>query len=342
MFSSAAYVNDVLDIPSNWIFETYLGIPALQGQRVRIKSVFNPNDNSPSMFIFFSEGYNAYMYKCFSTGRSGGAVGLMQQIWGKDFTATADKIRADYSAFMATGNRPRPIVDSETGVNWKVTHYEVRSWTQDDADFWVPINIGSTLLGTYFVKPLQYYFMKKESDDVLSQVFKVTGPRIYGYFTATGELFKVYQPGRTPKALKVKDHIQGIDQRDPRNKTLILTSSYKDIMAVRSLNIIRADLFANDSESVYFTRKQLQEWFEEYDYIVTYMDSDNPGVEAMKYYRDTYGLPAIYIPLEKDPSDLNKFRGIETSKAEIVPKLLEACEKYRLSRETIREKLYIL
>lgn len=340
MFSASSYVSDVLDIPPHWIFETYLGVPPLTGNTVRIKSMFNPEDKTPSMYLFFSKQERIYMWKCFSTGKSGSAVQLMMELWDLSFGLAADKIRQDYQNFVSTGKRPEPI-SITAPANWKVSSHVIRPWNTDDAEFWPSFNIGSDILNFYNVRPLSHYFMRKDHQDLRSEAFRVSGRRLYGYFTKEGTLYKVYQPERTPKALKVCDYLQGNDQIRGY-KTLILTSSLKDIMAVESLPLIKADKLANDSESVLFTREQLQWAFKNYEFVCTLMDSDKAGIKSMQYYNDEYGIPFIYLPQEKDPSDMNKFRGYEFTQNEMVPKLIQASTIYRENKEKIKQKLYNL
>ena len=69
MFSLNKFTCDIKDVPSDWIFETYLELPeSLKGQSVRLNSVFNPLDKTPSMYLYFYGANNTYKVKCFSKG----------------------------------------------------------------------------------------------------------------------------------------------------------------------------------------------------------------------------------------------------------------------------------
>ena len=75
-------VNSIDDIPSEWVFNHYLPLPeVLSGQDVKINSVFNPNDKTPSMFVFYSAEKSIYMYSDFSTGKKGNAVDLVRELF---------------------------------------------------------------------------------------------------------------------------------------------------------------------------------------------------------------------------------------------------------------------
>ena len=64
MFSSKNAISDITEIPSTWIFEHYLKLSEkLTGQNIKMKSVFNPTEKTPSMFIYFDAKHNDYRYK---------------------------------------------------------------------------------------------------------------------------------------------------------------------------------------------------------------------------------------------------------------------------------------
>lgn len=330
MFSSKSFVNDVFSIPAHWIFETYLGLTEpLTGQRVRIHSIFNPADKNPSMFIYYNTDFQCYKYKCFSTGKSGSAIDLMMNIWKLSFAETAKRIEADYAAYLKTGKRcDTKIIEHSP---WKVTDYKIRSWTQSDADFWSPFNISSTILDTYCVRPLENYTMTKLlTDGIQTEEFTITGKNIYGYFNKEGVLYKIYQPlNRERKFIKICDYLQGHDQL-VGHKHLVITSSLKDIMSVKSMPFIQLDLIAPDSENTIIDKKMIDHLKTKYNCIATMMDSDAAGIKSMKKYEDTYNIPSIYLPQEKDISDIVKVHGVQKALYYMAPVLHRALDKYKI------------
>ena len=98
MFSSKNFIHNVYQVPSTWIFETYLGLAEpLSGQRVRMNSIFNPADKNPSMFLYYDRDNDVYKYKCFSTGKGGSAIDIIMEKEGlgfKDAVERADEIIA--------------------------------------------------------------------------------------------------------------------------------------------------------------------------------------------------------------------------------------------------------
>jgi len=59
---------EYIHIPDEWIFEKYLNLPQLNGQYIKMKSLFNSGDNDPSMFIYYDTGKGTYRFKDFSSG----------------------------------------------------------------------------------------------------------------------------------------------------------------------------------------------------------------------------------------------------------------------------------
>lgn len=326
MFSSKVFVGDVFSIPPHWIFQHYLGLEKLKGQSIKIKSLFNPEDKTPSMFIYVDKG--KYRFKDFSTGTSGSAVDLMQLIWKTEIFETAERIRSDYHAFLESGKIPSSI-EHIALVTWKVGHFEIRKWTTDDAKFWTAFNIGSDMLYNHRVYPLEFYYMTKtKQEGMLMEQFKNMGPHIYGFFDGANQLYKIYQPfSKNAKYIKVKDYVQGIDQLKG-NDNLCLISSLKDMMAMKSLIKIEADYLAPDSENTFFTVKQIEEWKLKYKAIITFMDSDQAGIKSMKHYREAHGLPLVYVPLENDPALILKVHGPQKAFYEIAPVMIRAIDQY--------------
>lgn len=302
MFKSSTIINNIEDIPSVWIFENYLNVEHLTGQNVKIKSVFNHNDTNPSLSIFYSSRHQKYMYKCFSTGSSGDGFDLMSFIWGLDFGSTFNQIKLDYMSFLESGGKINNIIYE--GAEWKLKDYKVRKWNINDRDYWSQYNINSKLLEKYNVVPISEYtmFRKINKEFAKEEAFITIDEHIYGFLTAGKVLYKIYRP-KTPKNkfMNISNHLQGGDQLE-RNDVLIIASSLKDIISLKSLKL-NIDAVAPASENTMLGEKVINSLKERYRDIVVLFDSDDPGVKSMKKYKETYDLPFIYLPLSKDISD---------------------------------------
>lgn len=307
------------DVPQTWIFEHYCKLDVkLEGQRENILSVFNDKDKKPSMFIYYDQISSKYKFKDFSSGYSGDGAELVKRLYNLSFKEAAFKIVDDYNLYSKTNRYENKSL--QLRENYKVKSYKVRQWNTLDRDFWLKYNIGSSLLNRYNVKPLESYVIGK--DDV---EMTINPTYIYGYFTNDGELYKIYQPYSKLKFFRVFDYIQGVEQLEGHSK-LLITSSLKDIMALKSLKL-NIDIVASESENTYFKKEVMESFLERYDGKVSLLfDNDEPGIKAMMKLRELYPVKAFVLPLSKDPSDSIKEFGVKKVLYTLVPLLQRSYE----------------
>ena len=122
------------------MFQYYLNLPeTLTGQDIKIKSIFNPNENTPSFCIYVDKSIMQYKFKDFSTGKSGNKVDLVKQMFNIDFPEASMKIITDYNQYVKSSEYKaqsfKPV------AKWEVDFIKNRTWTQDDSKFWLQFNI---------------------------------------------------------------------------------------------------------------------------------------------------------------------------------------------------------
>ena len=101
MFNTKQLVFTEKDVPSNWVFEYYLDLPEkLTGQDVKIKSIFNPNERTPSMCIFVDQINAQYKYKDFSSGKFGSKIDLVKELFHVGYPGAVEKIIEDFNSFI--------------------------------------------------------------------------------------------------------------------------------------------------------------------------------------------------------------------------------------------------
>ena len=59
------------------------------------------------------------------------------------------------------------------------------------------------------------------------------------------------------------------------------------------------------------------------------MDSDQPGINSMQKYKELYNLPFVYLPQEKDLSDIIKTQGPNNALQYLAPVLHRSLDKYK-------------
>lgn len=314
MFKTKNLVHDVHDVPTQWIFQHFCSIKEkLAGQDVKIKSLFNPNERTPSMCIYTDKS-NTYRYKDFSTGKGGSAIDLVKDLKQVPFHKACQLIVENYNDFVLHNNGGYDLEDFQRAAKYKVTSHKFRSWSTQDQYFWTQFNIGSKLLEAHNVKPLESYCMTKDDKNLC-----IKGLYLYGYFKEDGTLYKIYQPKTLDKKfIKVSNYVQGYEQLDD-NTHLVITSSLKDVMSIKSLKL-NIDVIAPDSENTMLKQDVMEELQNKYNKIVVLFDNDDAGIKAMQTYKEKYPfIETTVLPMSKDVSDSIKDFGAKEVLMRLVP-----------------------
>lgn len=323
MLRTKNVISTIYEVPITWIFEKYLVLPEkLTGQDVKINSVFNPKDKTPSMFIYHSKTAKHYKWKDFSAGKQGDAIELVKELYGmsKRFDA-GQKIINDYNEYILTDGK-YSIDEFKIKAKYQLKSFSLRNWNELDAKYWMRFRIGSAALKQYNVQPLEHFTLyKEETNDRLV----IKGTKIYGYFRNDGTIYKIYQPLMTErKFFKVKDYIQGTDQLTFDKPYLVICSSLKDIMAFNKLGFKNAECIAPDSENTMIPERIIMKYKEQYKGICTLFDNDSAGILSMQKYKEQYGLPGAHLKLEKDIADCIEVHGIANTRELLYPVLTKA------------------
>lgn len=327
MFSTKNLVHEIKDVPIPWIFEHFCKLKSkLNGEDVKIKSMFNTKERTPSMCIYYDAKKSSYRFKDFSTGKGGSAIDLVKEITELPYHKACSLVVENYNDYVLHNNGGYDLGDFKQASRYKIDSYCFRSWNTSDQYYWTQFNIGSKLLEEYCVRPLDHYILQKEDENGNKRTLIITGNYLYGYFKKDGTLYKIYQPKTLDKKfLKVDDYIQGSEQLKSQ-KYLIITSSLKDIMALRSLKI-PVDIIAPDSENSIIRKEQMQQYIKTYDKVFILFDYDDPGIKAMEKYQQLYPeVITCVLPMSKDPADSIKDYGPKQVFLRLVPILNKKLE----------------
>lgn len=308
---------EYIHIPDEWIFEKYLNLPQLTGQDVRMKSVFNSGDNDPSMFVYYDNPKGCYRFKDFSSGNGGNGITLVSLLEKISYPDAYVKIYNDY--INAPEITRYDIIPED---KYKVSDYEMRSWTEADGEFWTAFKINSKSLKTYEVYPLKFYQMSKCNADGTESSFTVQTSHIYGYFNKIGELIKIYQPKNNEKKfLKIKHYLQGWDQLEYKTDNLILLSSLKDMLSFKSLGFTNFESLAPDSENSIIPSHVMKELQTKYKRVFVLFDNDPAGEVASEKYTNYYGCIKVQLKMSKDLSDSVRDYGLIEVRNEFIKQL---------------------
>lgn len=326
MFATKNLVHDIKDVPVSWMFEHYCKLKEkLSGQDVKIKSLFNPKERTPSMCIYYDASKGVYKYKDFSSGKGGSAIDLIKDITQLSYYKACQQVVERYNDYILHNNGGYDVKEFKQASKYKVSRYVFRSWNTSDQYFWTQFNIGSRLLEDHCVRPLEYYVLSKIQEGT-SEELTIRSNYLYGYFKKDGSLYKIYQPKtQDKKFIKVNDYVQGSEQLKD-HPYLVITSSLKDIMSLKSLKLT-IDYIAPDSENSLIKKEQMTEYLKKYKKIILLFDYDDAGIKAMERYKELYpDLLTAVLPMSKDPSDSIKDFGAKEVRNRLVPILNKKIE----------------
>lgn len=297
-----------------WAFEYFLrpfGLTEkLQGQSINIPSPFKKED-TPSFFLFNEN--NRYFFKCFASDLGGDVYTLAQHLLNKANKADAiDFVWGEYENFL-NGNGKTWELNSYSDIQYTkkvrfhIKDVELRGWNEHDKEFWQPFYVNRTALEDHNVAALSKIIMNKVSNEGVSD-FIIENRLMYGFFSKTGELYKIYQPGRKKgKYLRVRDYIQGLDQLSDTNEHLIVKKALKDIMCFKALQIPNWDALAPNSEGELFHKDFVSFLKGRYKKIYTLFDTDSAGKKASAKWQNELGIPPLPFDMGyKDLSDTMK------------------------------------
>ena len=322
MLHTASLISKLNDVPREWVFEHYLKIgEKLSGQDIKMKSIFNPSDRTPSMYVFADKN-KTYRFKDFSTGKGGDGVGLVHELFKLSTRGeAAHKIIEDYNQWSLGNKEDYSLREFKQQTRYKLASYLKRGWTTNDKSYWGRYKIGSKLLEKYHVAPIAEYMLVKEVDGEVKELI-ISGSFIYGYFKEDGTLYKIYQPMvRENKFIKIHSHIQGSEQLTYDKPYLVITSSMKDLLDFNMLGITNAETIAPDSENALIPEANIIKYKQKYKGICTLFDNDKAGKEGSLKYLERYGIPFIELPLEKDLSDSIHRYGLDDVRGHVIPLL---------------------
>ena len=325
MFNTKNIVLDERNIPSTWVFQYYLNLPEqLTGQNIKIKSIFNPNDKTPSFCIYVNETIMQYKFKDFSTGKNGNKVDLVKSIFNIEYPEASRKIVKDYNMFVKTNGVQK--IDFKPESKWVINYIKERSWTITDKKYWLSFRIGKTILDEFNVKPIEYYTLVKENSNKVENL-RCGSKWCYGYFDKNGEVYKIYQPfSKKYKFYKAKSYLQGIDQLKFNKPYLVICSSLKDALCLKGMGY-NVEVLAPDSENTIIKPHIIEHLKKKYKKVITLFDNDQAGLEAIEKYKNLYGLHGCVLSMSKDISDAIKNYGLNEVHAILKPLLKQTLSK---------------
>jgi len=325
MFNTKNFVIEGSDVPSTWVFQYYLDLhEPLTGQDVKIKSIFKPDERTPSFCIYVDEKIMQYKFKDFSTGKSGNKIDLLKYLFNLEYSAAMNRVVEDYNTYIKSEEYIEHKFQPQS--KWKMDFVKTQGWSLEDQRYWLSFRIGKTMLDKYNVKSIGYYNLVKEEGKEI-KTLQIGSKWCYGYFNKDGEAYKLYQPySKTHKFYKVKPYIQGFDQLEFNQPYLVICSSLKDAMCLKGMGY-NIEVIAPDSENTMIKPHIIEHLKKKYKKVITLFDKDDAGINAIKRYKDAYNIHGFVPTICKDISDAMKLHGFDKVHAMLKPLLKETLNK---------------
>ncbi len=296
--------------PDEWIYKYYLSLKdSLDGQRIRLHSIFN-SEKTPSMFLYVKKG--KYYWKDHSSGKGGDALDLAQELFkqgsGEEvtFKAAILTVKDEYKKWVeANGAFKETPIETHHYLYDLVCEFEVKEYSNWDLKYWSEFGIDRDLLDAHYIKPLQSFRVGKKTGNVTTFNRPVSINHSYGFFLDDGTLTKIYNPYYTDfKHITLKNDILGRQQLGT-NQTLIICSSMKDMLCLKSLDL-GIEAIAPIGEKVIIKEEDISMLKTMHKNILTMFDNDKTGVRAMMLYKSLYDINYVYLPYYKDIAEFKQ------------------------------------
>jgi 5S rRNA maturation endonuclease (ribonuclease M5) len=201
---------------------------------------------------------------------------------------------------------------------------KIKDFTEDELKWWNQFGISKKLLKKFHVFSIEHVFLNGE----LKFTSSSKSP-IYGYYFGKDknkkEQWKIYFPLRTSGRfignLK-KKVLQGYQQLPETGELLVITKSMKDTVALKEFGIPSV---SPNSETIFLSDKQIEEFKKRFKHILVVFDNDRPGLYNLAKIRKQYpNLNYYFLPknLAKDFTDSIKKIGVEKMRELLVKFLI--------------------
>jgi len=279
------------------IYSRILGY--IPNDRIAYKSPFS-NDKNPS--LRFKQTRDHLMWKCFSSGKSGSAVGLVAELrGGLSFAEAVKYIRENFN-LSGVYVKQAVVEVKERIIEVELFHTPPKSFY----DYWNSHCVTKEILDQYDIKPAKRVWL----DNKLVVSYRDTNPIIR--YRINGK-YKIYQPFSNYKWMsttKASD-IQGYRQLPETGNVVVISKAMKDVLVWRVLGFWAVSLC---SETANLPERLIDDLRSRFKHVVCILDNDDAGIKTMERYNQETGIPYAFIDKSlgyKDIADYIRDKGLQ-------------------------------
>jgi hypothetical protein len=256
-------------------------------------------DKNPSCVV-----YDSGLYVDYGTGAKYDIFSYLQEKYMCNFVEVLNIISGDFNLHFSKRDTNPAIFFGVKPKKQVEIKYKSIPFTQRFLDYYAKGHITKEILELYWIKQLKAFWVDDKYFDVGDKLCALQ-PEV-----RKGEwVYKIYFP-ENPKGKKFPvsndgGAIYGLRQLPESDDLLFITSSKKDIMALRALDFYS---IAGTSESVNFTEELFTYLKSRFKKIVLFYDNDEKGkLRSEQLTNNTQGLASIFTGSQqwKDPFELN-------------------------------------
>lgn len=271
-------------------------------------------DNKVTVSFYRSKNNIVYLHD-FATNEHISCFEAVMKLFNLNFYQALDKIAADFKLVDNPDIKTRRIEFQNELAETESAKIQcqIKDYTDEELKWWETFGINHKLLKKFHVFSIQHVFLNGELRFSSSN----KNP-IYGYYFGKdkdgNEQWKLYFPLRDSFRFLGnlrKKVLQGYKQLPKEGDLLVITKSMKDVVSMRGFGI---NAVAPNSETLFITDKQLEEFKSRFKHILVLYDNDRPGKHNLwKIRKDHPELNYFCMPkaLEKDFTDTIAKYGVE-------------------------------
>lgn len=292
------------------IYEYYLQESIKENQQY--KCPFH-KDTNPSLGFKLMPS-NMLIHRCFSCGKRGSVINFVSRLFNISSQEAVRQIYRDLNLSLR-GPVSSPITTRKrvesvgfTAEDNTVILPEKQTFNIVDYNYWKQYYISLKTLVEYSISSCKRVIIKKVKENklVLFAEYSNTNP-IYSY-EINGK-YKIYRPlnptkyGKWISTTKAED-IQGLRELPKSGELLIITSSMKDLLVLKTLGY---SAIALGGEGNRIPAKLLDYLYACFKEILVFYDNDEAGIMYGKKFSSEIGSEYIYIPQEYKEKDISDF-----------------------------------
>lgn len=257
---------------------------------------------------FYRDSAGRLKFKDFAWGVNWDCFNVVQYVC-KDVNNFYDALRKVVADFNLGGDVNYDIVEGfEEKVSLSKRNTQLRpkrrQWYDTDLKWWAEHCTGDKRFLDFFnVAPVDILWC---GDDIIYRYSKNDPCYVFWF---DNEDYKFYFPYRkNGRFMNNKTNLlQGWHQLPQTADTLVITKSYKDVIAMRTFGIYAV---APMSESILITEEQFEELNNRFFNIYSLMDRDKAGMRMAQILRKKYDIQPLLFPtdgnlyrLKEEPKD---------------------------------------